>query len=151
MQLKYKKLSSNAYSPIKKRFTDAGIDFCLSRPLQWEKTTAGFFATAHTDLAMEIPQGYYLATAPRSSMLFKNHIAVFHSIIDTGYTGEITFYLHYIGDKNDINTLPKVSIGDRIAQCVLIQTPIIHTEFQEVDELPSWSDRGDNGFGSTGK
>jgi len=148
MMLRYKKLSDNALAPLRGRFEDAGIDFRLSRDIEWQQTDKGlWFGIAHTGIALEIPRGYYLATAPRSSMLFKKHITVFHSIIDSGYTGEITFYLFHIGSGMP----PEIQIGDKIAQCVLIQTPIIHTEFEEVDTLPEWSDRGNEGFGSSGK
>jgi len=148
MKIKFKKLSDKAFSPVKSRVTDAGIDFKLSRPLEWIKNDNNlWFAIARTDVAVEVPMGYYLSTAPRSSMLFNKHIAVFHSVIDSGYQGEVTFLLWYLGSGKP----PKIEVGDKIAQGVLIPVPMIHTELEEVDELPVWSDRGHNGFGSTGK
>ena len=148
MKIKYKKLSDKAFPPVKSRITDAGIDFRLSRPLEWVEHENGLkFAIARTDIAIEVPMGYYLATAPRSSMLFGKHISVFHSVIDTGYQGEITFLLWYLGSGMPL----EIKVGDKIAQGVLIPIPIVHTELEEVDQLPVWSDRGEKGFGSTGK
>lgn len=146
MRLRYKKLEHDAYPPEKSRLLDAGMDFRCNWDLKWNKTGVGYTATASTGLAMEIPMGYYLATAPRSSVLFKQKISVYHSVLDTGYLGELTFFLHYIGE----GTPPVIEKGHKIAQCVLIQTPMISTEFEEVDDLPIYGDRGERGFGSSG-
>jgi len=145
MRLRYKKLRAIAFPPEKSRILDAGMDFKCIKPLKWVKTGVGYTATAYTGIAMEIPMGYYLATAPRSSVLFKQKISVYHSVLDTGYLGELTFFLHYIGQ----GTPPEIDIGHKIAQCVLIQTPVISTEFEEVDDLPIYGDRGVKGFGSS--
>lgn len=147
MKLRYVKLKENAFPPLKKRIYDAGIDFRVIDDVKWTQSQNGWFAIAYTGIALEVPRGWYLATAPRSSMLFNKKVVTFHSVIDTGYTGELTFLLHYLGDNNP----PKIVRGDKVAQVVLIQTPIIHTEFDEVDELPDYSDRGNQGFGSSGR
>jgi len=146
MLLRYKKLSDKAFEPIKTRIEDAGIDFRLSREVKWDRKGGLYVGVAHTDVAIEIPRGYFMMTAPRSSMLFKYNIAVFPSVIDTGYTGEITFLLHYLGDGEP----PKIDIGSKVAQIVMVPTALVSTEMEEVDVLPAHSDRADKGFGSTG-
>ena len=147
MRLRYTRLSDRAFPPLKSRIEDAGIDFKCSEPVEWiERGDGSYYAIARTDVAIEIPRSYYLQTAPRSSMLFNHNVAVFASVIDTGYTGEITFLLHYLGS----GTPPPLDRGTKVAQCVLVQVPMIDTEFEEVDVLPEYSDRGNKGFGSSG-
>ena len=64
-------------------------------------------------------------------------------VIDSGYRGEIMLKYRHIGGEN-----PLYRTGDRVGQIMIIPHPKI--EFIEVDEL-STTDRGDGGFGSTGK
>ena len=147
MRLRYKRLTDRSMPPLKSRIEDAGIDFKCSEPVEWVMRGDGsFYAIARTGIAIEIPRSYYLQTAPRSSMLFQHNVAVFASVIDTGYTGEITFLLHYLGDK----TPPPIDRGSKVAQCVLVQVPMIDTVFEEVDVLPKYSSRDNKGFGSSG-
>jgi dUTP pyrophosphatase len=68
-------------------------------------------------------------------------------VIDSGYRGELQATFNKIhttieNQKNDYN------VGDRIAQIMIIPHPPI--EFDAVDEL-SDTERGEGGFGSTGK
>lgn len=104
------------------------------------------YTIVKTGIALEIPLGFYLATAPRSSVLFEHKISTYHSVLDTGYLGEITFLCHSFSE----NKPQTIEIGERIAQVVLVPIPLIDTEFEEVTELPIHSDRGNKGFGSTG-
>ena len=66
-----------------------------------------------------------------------------NTIIDAGYTGEIKVLFH-----NNGSTSIKIEQGDKIAQ--LIPTKVVNFEVKEVDELFQ-TQRGGNGFGSTGK
>ncbi len=98
-----------------------------------------------TGLAMAIPMGYELRVSPRSGQAFKHEISIRNSpgIVDFGYTGEIKISFVNNGDKVFI-----INPGDRICQVKLSMAPM--AVFREVEELEK-TERGDGGFGSTGK
>ncbi len=99
-----------------------------------------------TGLAVEIPQGHAGLVLPRSGLALKHGISLVNApgLIDAGYRGEIGVLL--------LNTDPaeifRVEPGDRIAQLLVV--PFVELEPTEVAELPN-SERGDGGFGSTGR
>ena len=64
-------------------------------------------------------------------------------VCDEDYTGEYIVAIH-----NDTNETQYIKNGDRIAQLVFL--PYLDVEFEEVDHLDT-TNRGDGGFGSTGK
>jgi dUTP pyrophosphatase len=93
-------------------------------------------------LAFEIPLGYVGLLFPRSSnskqdLILSNSVGV----IDSGYRGEVMLKFKRVGTQEYWE-------GDRVAQLVIMKLPFV--EIIEVDEL-SLSERGDGGFGSTGK
>lgn len=96
-----------------------------------------------TKLSVAVPPGYYGRVAPRSGLAYKNGIDVLAGVIDCDFSGEIKVILINHGRESF-----KFEKGDRIAQLVIEK--IITPEVVEVDELPS-TDRGEGGFGSTGK
>lgn len=99
-----------------------------------------------TGIHIDIPPGYEVQVRSRSGLSLKNGIAVLNSpgSIDAGYTGEVCVILH--NPSLDAYTVQK---GDKIAQLVVkpVETPapMLQTTIN-VD-----TERGDNGFGSTGK
>lgn len=97
-----------------------------------------------TGLYMEIPYGYEVQVRPRSGLALKQGITVLNSpgTIDHQYTGEIGIIV--INHSKDSVT---IAHGDRIAQIVLNKFETM--DFQEVEELDA-TERGSNGFGSTG-
>ena len=97
-----------------------------------------------TGLAMELPEGYFGAIFARSGLATKQGLRPANcvGVCDEDYRGEYMVALHNDGDE-----LKVVKSGDRIAQLVLL--PYIQCDFVE-DEL-SETERGDGGFGSTGK
>ena len=98
-----------------------------------------------TGLKMEIPFGYEVQIRPRSGLAYKNGITVINSpgTIDSDYRGEIGILLINLSNEDfEINS------GDRIAQMVLSNYEI--PNFIETTEI-SISQRGEEGFGSTGK
>lgn len=99
-----------------------------------------------TGIALDIPEGYHVEVCIRSGIAFKSDFILANGvgIIDSDYTGEIMVKLAYIGD--DIPDWPWV--GDRIAQARLVRNT--KTEFVETHEQKQ-TERGGNGFGSTGK
>lgn len=139
MKIRFKKLSPSAVVPRKAHASDAGFDLTCTR---YEVTNGELF-TYHTDIAVEIPDGYVGLLFPRSS-IYKQDLFLTNSVgvIDSGYRGEVTakFRPHLFAKPYDK--------GDRVAQMIIIPYP--HVDFVEVDEL-SESDRGEGGYGSTGK
>lgn len=98
-----------------------------------------------TGLAMAIPQGYELRVSPRSGQAFKHEISIRNSpgIIDSDYRGEIK-----VSFVNNSNNIFVINPGDRICQVKLSMAP--RAVFEEVEDLNK-TDRGEGGFGSTGK
>jgi dUTP pyrophosphatase len=98
-----------------------------------------------TGLSMEIPHGFEIQVRPRSGLSFKTGLMVLNSpgTIDSDYRGEVKIILGNLGTKTET-----IEHGDRIAQLVL--APVVQAEFITTETLSN-TDRGDGGFGSTGK
>jgi dUTP pyrophosphatase len=95
-----------------------------------------------TGISFTVPEGTYGRIAPRSG-LSKNGILVNAGVVDRDYTGPVKVMLHNLSDE-----MYQVKKNDRIAQLIIekIATPVI----EEVGSLEE-TDRGDGGFGSTGR
>jgi len=99
-----------------------------------------------TGISIALPAGYVALVHPRSGLALKHGVSVVNApgTVDAGYRGEIQVIL--------INHDPHHSVsfaqGDRIAQLVIQR--VERAVFHEVERLPG-SDRGEGGFGSTGK
>ena len=141
MKVRIKKLNELAVIPTYAKDGDAGMDLVATKIIS--NTT--FDISYGIDLAMEIPKGFVGLVFPRSSIR-KYELALTNSVgvIDSGYRGEIQATFK---KTNGLDSL-SYKVGDRIAQIMIIPHPSI--EFDEVDEL-SDTERGDGGFGSTGK
>jgi dUTP pyrophosphatase len=141
MKVRIKKLSTDAVIPTYAKEGDAGMDLVATRIIS--NTT--FDVSYGTDLAMEIPNGFVGLVFPRSSIR-KYELTLSNSVgvIDSGYRGELQATFK---KENGLDSLA-YKVGDRIAQIMIIPYPPI--EFDEVAEL-SDTERGDGGFGSTGK
>lgn len=97
-----------------------------------------------TGLAFDIPAGWKIAIHSRSGHGFKDNVRLSNcqGVIDADYRGEVKVSLH-----NDSRKKFVVRHGDRIAQGELV--PVTQCQFDVVDSL-SATDRGTDGFGSTG-
>lgn len=97
-----------------------------------------------TGLAFEIPVGYEVQVRPRSGLSLKTDLLIANSpgTIDSDYRGEIMIIMANMGSNHFT-----VNHGDRIAQIVL--SPVHQAKIVEVDAI-SDSERGNQGFGSTG-
>lgn len=101
-----------------------------------------------TGLYLEIPEGYEGQVRPRSGLAINRGIGVLNSpgTIDSDYRGEIKVIVINLGSERIV-----INPGDRIAQLVIQEIPKINlTRVTALTELSS-SERGANGFGSTGK
>lgn len=95
-----------------------------------------------TDLQIALPTGCYGRVAPRSGLAWKHSIDVGAGVIDEDYRGPVNVILFNFGESDF-----EIKRGDRVAQ--LICEKIEQTDIQEVEDLDS-TERGANGFGSTG-
>jgi dUTP pyrophosphatase len=154
MQVKIKKLKPNAVIPTYAKDGDAGMDLVATEILKDtpEQITYGM------GVALEIPKGFVGLIFPRSSIR-KTGLQLSNSVgvIDSGYRGELqaTFNKLFGGDRfydetklTEITSNDWYKVGDRIAQIMIIPYPPI--EFVESEELSN-TERGEGGFGSTGK
>ena len=141
MKVKIKKLHSDAVIPTYAKSGDAGMDLVATKIIS--NTT--FDVTYGTDIALEIPEGFVGLVFPRSSIR-KTDLSLTNSVgvIDSGYRGELQATFR----KERGVASRKYEVGDRVCQLMIIPHPTI--EFNEVNEL-SDTERGDGGFGSTGK
>jgi dUTP pyrophosphatase len=142
MQVKIKKLHVDAVIPAYSKPDDAGMDLTAVSATrdQYGNVVYG------TGLAVEIPIGYVGLIFPRSSnsktdLYLTNHVGV----VDSGYRGEIMFKFRPV---NGLLNAKVFQVGERVGQLIILPYPTIM--FEETDEL-SDSERGDGGFGSTGK
>ncbi len=138
--IKIKLTSETAKVPVKAHATDAGFDiFCDEDG----KLSPGERKAISTGFASEIPVGWYAQVKPRSGLATKQGINLSTSgVIDSSYRGVWFVTLINHGDKEFI-----FRKGDKIAQFLIL--PVPNFDIEIVDEL-SDSDRGTNGFGSTG-
>lgn len=156
MKVKIKKLNDNAVIPSYSKIGDAGLDMTATSKTVDEY---GNF-TYGTGLAVEIPEGYVGLLFPRSSICKQNqYLTNSVGVLDSNYRGEIKFKfkfgmgLEYDQDLSNKEYHPTMDwnlyeVGDRIGQLIIMPYPYI--EFEEVDKLSS-TNRGEGGFGSTGK
>lgn len=138
--LKIKRLVPEAKLPKYGTSGAAGMDLTATSFTLGEGTV-----TYGTGLAVEIPEGYVGLLFPRSSiknvpLSLSNSVGV----IDSDYRGEIKVTFRVIPESPGELYTP----GDRVCQLVLLKNPYVTVE--EIDEL-SDTDRGEGGFGSTGK
>ena len=141
-KLRVKKLSDLAQIPHYQTLGSAGFDLhsvddVVLKPMERVLISTG--------LSFEIPDGYEIQIRPRSGLAYKHGITVLNTpgTIDSDYRGEIKVLLINLSNENF-----EIKIGDRIAQAVMQE--VVQVEFEEVLEL-SESERGEGGFGSTGK
>ena len=122
----------------------AGMDLvaALDTPLT---LNPGERAAVPTGIALALPEGYEAQIRPRSGLALRHGLTVLNSpgTIDADYRGEIQVILANLG--TDPVTL---ALGERVAQLVL--APVSRIAWAPVEALPA-SQRGERGFGSTGR
>lgn len=99
-----------------------------------------------TGIMLEIPPGYEGQVRPRSGLAAKAGISLTNCVgtVDSDYRGEVKVLLINHGDQ-----AYTFEPGERIAQ--LLITPVPRVELIEVEELADSAERGEGGFGSTGR
>ena len=164
--LNFKKLSPTAITPTKAHTTDAGFDLYADEDVTLKY---GETAAIKTNIAIELPEGYVADVRPRSGLTLNTGFRVHYGTVDSGYrdgigiicengshiqndeNGKKRVYMAASGTLSNASTWEQeilfVPKGSKIAQLVIL--PIPEITLQEVTEL-SDSERGVNGFGSTG-
>ena len=133
-------LDNGAFVPERAHEADAGYD--LKTPFDTVIRPGGS-AIIDTGVHIAIPMGYFGKIESKSGLNVNNGIVSCGGVIDSGYTGSIRVKLYNFG------RLPYTfRTGEKIAQ--LIIQPCILPELIITDKLVK-TDRGNKGFGSTGK
>ncbi len=144
MEIPTVRLDADLPLPAYAKPGDAGLDLLAREDA--ELAPGGGRALVPTGLAIAIPDGYAGFVQPRSGLALEHGVTCLNTpgLIDSGYRGELKVLL--------INTDPttpfELKRGERIAQLVIqrVESAVL----VPVDELPS-SDRGEGGFGHTGR
>lgn len=138
--VKVQLLNSIAKVPTKNNSNDAGWDLystvdTIISPKQRK--------TVSTGIALEMPDNMAGLIWPRSGLSVKHGIDVLAGVVDSGYRGQIMVCLYNTSDENVV-----INTGDRIAQIIFQGVPRVMISVQPT--LGS-SQRGEHGFGSSGK
>lgn len=135
-------LDEGAKMPTKAHKADAGFDLYIPTDYEQVIIPKRMSLTIDTGVHIEIPEGFVGMIKSKSGLNVKKNILC-EGVIDSGYTGSIVVKAYNNGDSDVI-----LNGGDKITQLVLL--PIAITELELVDSLDD-TERGNNGFGSSGK
>jgi dUTP pyrophosphatase len=133
-------LTPTARAPARQSDQAAGYDLHIDEGLT---LFPGQRKLVSTGLAIAVPHGYYGRIAPRSGLAVKKGIDIGAGVIDSDYRGPVKILLLHNGKE----TL-EIERGDRIAQLILEKITL--PEIEVVAALDN-TERGEGGFGSTGK
>lgn len=143
------KLDKGAIMPQRAHELDAGLDLFTPIDVEVPRCVRTEYSevwigsvSIDTGVHIEIPKGYVGMIKSKSGLNVKHGLTA-EGVIDAGYTGSITVKLY-----NHARTPYQFHAGDKIAQLVIM--PCLISEIEQVDELEE-TERGDNGFGSTGR
>lgn len=132
-------LDKGAIMPTRAHETDAGLDiYARERKLIRANSSAVF----DTGIHIELPTGTVGMLKSKNGLNVK-HGLISEGVIDVGYTGSICVKLYNLSPKDYI-----VEAGDKISQLVIL--PIITPDLEQTESLED-TDRGNGGFGSTGR
>ena len=143
MDLPFVRLSNAAVLPAAARPGDAGFD--LTSAVDAE-IGPGERVSIPTGVAVAVPPGHAGLVLPRSGLAAREGLTLANSpgLIDAGYRGELICAMVNLDRERSVH----VARGDRIAQLVIVGLPSVRPTW--VEHLPQ-SERGDGGFGSTGR
>ena len=133
----------NAKLPLRAHETDQGADIFAAEDIDLPAHSFGNMVP--TGLKFIIPPGWAVAIRPRSGMSRKTPLRISNSpaTIDETYRGEVMVLFDNFGDEPF-----HISAGDRIAQFILEKN--YRADFIQIDNVPSDTERGTGGFGSSG-
>lgn len=138
------KLDPGARMPTRAHDTDAGLDlYAMEDKVIWPDCKVGDGMVFDTGVHIELPPGTFGKIESKSGLNVNRGIVSHGGVVDEGYTGSIKVKLYNHGPRGYA-----VRKGDKIAQ--LIIQPYLAPPLELVDELEE-TERGDNGFGSSGR
>lgn len=132
-------LDNGAHMPERAHDTDAGIDI---KAMGEHVIPAYGSRVIKTGVHVQLPHGYAGLFVSKSGLNVKQNITS-TGLIDEGYTGELIVKLYNHGRSAYV-----VHDGDKITQLVII--PVAYEPLEVADSLDD-SERGEGGFGSTGR
>lgn len=142
MELKIKILNNSVPNPRYAHESDAGLDLYSTidyvlKPFERKLIPTG--------IKVAIPEGFAGFVQPRSGLAINHGISLVNTpgLIDSGYRGEIKAIIINLDSENSF----EIKKGDKICQLVILRVEKANLLFKE--ELEE-SDRGEEGFGSTG-
>jgi dUTP pyrophosphatase len=140
--LEFRLVHPDAVAPARGRGGDAGYDL---RATERASIPQDGRRLVGTGVAIALPAGIAGLVTPRSGLAIEHGLTLLNApgLIDPNYRGEIKVILHNTSERRYT-----VEVGDRVAQLLLV--PYWAPELEEVEELPR-SDRGSDGFGSSGR
>ena len=139
--IKFLKMHPEAKIPERQTEGAAGFDLYANESAV---IIPGHVTVIRTGIAMQIPNGFVGLVKPRSGLAVRASVDTMAGVIDSDFRGELNVIVTMHAESNNSMT---VNPYDRIAQLVVV--PFMG-EAEEVDSLDD-SERGINGFGSTGK
>ena len=145
MVVHVKKLNSAAVLPRRGSAQAAGYDLFACLPEGEITLQPGETRRISLGLALALPEGYFGAVFARSGLATRQGLRPANcvGVVDSDYRGENMVPLH-----NDSGAPQTIRHGDRVAQMVVL--PYLAVDFTEVEELDE-TERGEGGFGSTGR
>lgn len=138
---KVKTINCNARIPFKSYPGSAGYDIFS---IESVTIAPGSRLLVRTGVSLEVPEYYYIRVAPRSGLSVRG-IDVGAGVIDSSYRGEVKVLL-----INNSKEFYNVQEGDRIAQLIMERCGNAEISVLEYYDELSMSERGQNGFGSSG-
>jgi dUTP pyrophosphatase len=142
-ELRVQLLTDAARLPSRANAGDAGLDLHAAEAAT---IAPGQRAMIGCGIAIAVPDGHAGLVLPRSGNAARHGISLVNApgLIDSGYRGEVRVLLL----NTDKEAAFEIEPGDRIAQ--LLVTPYAGVQPVEAQELPG-TDRGEGGFGSSGR
>jgi dUTP pyrophosphatase len=145
LRVRFQRLPSNPDLPLPERATPGAAGYDLRSAEPDFDLVPGVPRAVSTGLRMELPDGVEGQVRPRSGLALRHAVTVPNApgTIDPDYRGELRVPLLNLGRE-----AVRIRRGDRIAQLVFarFETPAV----AEVEALAE-SERGEGGFGSTGR
>ena len=132
-------LDDGAYMPARGHADDAGLDL---RTPEAATVPAHGSMVVDTGVHVALPHGYAGLIVSKSGLNVRHGITS-TGLIDEGYTGSIMVKLYNNGDEDH-----EFEAGDKITQLVVV--PVLHEPLEQVSSFNP-TERGDDGFGSTGR
>ena len=142
----YAELNHEHGLPVYAKPGDSGMDIRANEPITLQPKETKLIQTG---IYVGLPEGYEIQVRPRSGMSLKTKLRVANSpgTVDSSYTGEICI----IAENTHSAAVMHIAKGERVAQIVLQEVPVIEWDQVFSREEIGETERGDGGFGHTGR